>query len=177
MYSAGTLSSKSEQRDVQPGRDHHGNGNVDPALRDEPLNLASFNQIASSSMDSSTFDPLYDQSNQGSSSHNWLSQQDISPNQQVQLPSSFFTDWPFNMGQGEAFDFLGDFQRMNGVDLQDGNGNGNGNGDGQEGNSGGIQDILGVGMPDGFVGAGQIGGVLGSMGFTDGNGDNGDNGV
>ena len=166
MYSAGTLSSKSEQRDVQPGRDHHGNGNVDPALRDEPLNLASFNQIASSSMDSSTFDPLYDQSNQGSSSHNWLSQQDISPNQQVQLPSSFFTDWPFNMGQGEAFDFLGDFQpqnQTNPTEVSQGD---------QEG-SGGIENILGVGMPEGFVGVGQIGGVLGSMGFTSGNGESG----
>ena len=118
-------------------------------------------------MDSSTFDPLYDQSNQGSSS-NWLQQQDISPNQQVQLPESFFTDWPFNMGQGEAFDFLGDFQsqnQTNGASLpgqQE-----------QENGTGGIQDILGVGMPEGFVGAGQIGGVLGSMGFTDGNGDPG----
>jgi hypothetical protein len=111
-------------------------------------------------MDSSSFDPIYDQSNQGqSSSHNWLSQQDISPNQQVQLPESFFTDWPFNMGQGEAFDFLGDFQtQTNGTQAVQG-----------EQEAGGIQDILGVGMPEGFVGAGQIGGVLGSMGFSGGN--------
>lgn len=155
------MTSKSEPSNTQPE-----NGEVDPSLRDEPLNLASFNQMASTSMDSSSFDPLYDQSNQGPS-HNWLQQQDISPNQQIQLPESFFTDWPFNMGQGEAFDFLGDFQSQtgnqgptNGASLQ-----------GEQ--EGGIQDILGVGMPEGFVGVGQIGGVLGSMGFTSGDGDSG----
>jgi hypothetical protein len=72
------------------------------------------------------------------------------------------------MGQGEAFDFLGDFQsqnQANGASLP--------GQQGQESEAGGIQDILGVGMPEGFVGAGQIGGVLGSMGFTDGNGHSG----
>jgi hypothetical protein len=47
-------------------------------------------------------------------------------------------------------------------DTNTGGGQGSGDGPG-----GGIQDILGVGFPEGFVGAGQIGGVLGSMGgFT-----------
>jgi hypothetical protein len=164
IYTAGTMTSKSEQREVRP--DH---GDVDPALSSEPINLASFNQIGSSSMDSSSFDQVYDQSNQGSSS-NWLQQQDISPNQQVQLPESFFTDWPFNMGQGEAFDFLGDFQSQNQSQT---NGASLPGQQEQENGTGGIQDILGVGMPEGFVGAGQIGGVLGSMGFTDGNGNSG----
>lgn len=109
-----------------------------------------------------------------------MPQDDISPSQQFQLPESFFTDWPFDVGQGEAFDFLSDFQ-ANGAGLMS-NGNGNGleggqgqhqnqnqnQGDGGVGSGGGIQDILGVGMPEGFVGAGQIGGVLGSMGFTSG---------
>lgn len=156
------MTSKSEQREARPD-----NGDIDPALGSEPINLASFNQLGSSSLDSSSFDPLYDQSNQGASS-NWLHQLDMSPNQQVQLPESFFTDWPFNMGQGEAFDFLGDFQsqnQANGISLPSQQDHENG--------TGGIQDILGVGMPEGFVGAGQIGGVLGSMGFTDGNGDSG----
>jgi hypothetical protein len=115
-----------------------------------------------------SYDPHQHQEQSGSGSgsgagpsHDWLTQENVSPNQQVQLPESFFTDWPFNMGQGEAFDFLGDFQSQNGMSGQVGNG--------QDGNASGIQDILGVGMPDGFVGAGQIGGVLGSMGFMGGN--------
>lgn len=73
------------------------------------------------------------------------------------------------MGQGEAFDFLGDFQTQAQNQTNGAQGS-QGHGIGQEG---GIQDILGVGMPEGFVGVGQIGGVLGSMGFSGGNGDTG----
>lgn len=37
----------------------------------------------------------------------WTPQNDISPNTQFQLPDDLFADWPFDMGQGQAFDFLG----------------------------------------------------------------------
>lgn len=125
----------------------------------------------------------------------WAPTDNISPNQQFQLPESFFIDWPFDVGQGEAFDFLAELQNQSNA-YNTGNELGNGNrssgvrGDGQNGpqgqgqgqgqggsnsgrgggdatgggGGGGIQDILGVGFPEGFVGAGQIGGVLGSMG-------------
>jgi hypothetical protein len=117
-----------------------------------------------------SYDPQQHQNQSGSGagpSHGWLTHENVSPHQQVQLPESFFTDWPFNMGQGEAFDFLGDFQSQNQDQMNGQVGNG------QDGNASGIQDILGVGMPDGFVGAGQIGGVLGSMGFMGGNDETG----
>lgn len=115
----------------------------------------------------------------------WAPTDNISPNQQFQLPESFFIDWPFDVGQGEAFDFLAELQNQSnpfgpgqGNSNEFGNrhdgGNRHGSGqdrdtqgqpqDGDTGAGGGIQDILGVGFPEGFVGAGQIGGVLGSMG-------------
>lgn len=102
---------------------------------------------------------------------NWAPQDDVSPTQQFQLPESFFTDWPFDVGQGEAFDFLSDVQATNNNGGSGGGGGSSGtmgNGNGMTSDTSGIQDILGVGMPEGFVGAGQIGGVLGSMGFTSG---------
>jgi hypothetical protein len=157
IYTAGTMSSR-------PSVEGSGTNNPTGAPP-EPVNLNSLNQVAeytSSSIDDAFGQPQPEQVD----SQQWFSQQNISPNQQVQLPESFFADWPFDMGQGEAFNFLGDFQTQPQVG---GNGAANGSGShvGVEG-GGGIGDILGVGMPEGFVGAGQIGGVLGSMGFSGG---------
>lgn len=124
----------------------------------EPLNLASFSQQQPSAAD------LFNE---------WAPQDDCPPNQQFQLPESFFTDWPFDVGQGEAFDFLGAFQQAsqqtngnsNGFPAATGSNSNNNNENNGHAREGGIQDILGVGVPEGFIGAGQLGGVLGSLGF------------
>lgn len=40
----------------------------------------------------------------------WAPSEDIPPTQQFQLPDDLFQDWPFDFGQGDVFDWLGDVQ-------------------------------------------------------------------
>jgi hypothetical protein len=149
--------------------------NTTTARPSDPVNLASVGQASDYpySLSSAPPDP-FSQQDIHANTQDWFSQQNISPDQQVQLPESFFTDWPFSMGQGEAFNFLGDLQGQPqglgpGAEVgADGPGSSQPHGQGQGDGQGGIQDILGVGMPEGFVGNGQIGGVLGSLGFSGG---------
>lgn len=53
----------------------------------------------------------------------FISPFDLSPDDQFQLPNDLFVDWPFAIGQGEAFDFLGDYQTA-GTMMDDHLGNG-----------------------------------------------------
>jgi len=40
----------------------------------------------------------------------WAPSEGIPSTQQFQLPGDLFQDWPFDFGQGDVFDWLGDVQ-------------------------------------------------------------------
>lgn len=66
----------------------------------------------------------------------WQPDTKISPDHQFQLPDSLYQDWPFDIGQGDAFfEFMGDW----------GVGSWNGTNGGELGLSGG--EVFGDGTP------------------------------
>lgn len=40
----------------------------------------------------------------------WEPSVDVSPAVEFQIPDDLFSDWPFDFGQGDIFDWLGDVQ-------------------------------------------------------------------
>lgn len=96
---------------------------------------------------------------------NWAPHEDISPNTQFQLPDDLFADWPFDIGQGDAFDFLG----LNASGTANANVNGLGASSGVNTNANGVGMTAGLGQA-GVLGVGggmhdeeTLQGVLGGL--------------
>lgn len=99
-----------------------------------PMAPTTLNSTSSSSLDHSTqisnlddalsIAPFTDTMNPS----DWAPPANISPTAQFTLPDDFFADWPFDFGQGDVFDWLGDVQAQSQVSGQEGAGYAGGEG-------------------------------------------------